>query len=74
MLKGPENWNQVKIAKVLGSNTTRTVQIKEQPNIHLLYWTAWTNPNNLVEFRNDIYDRDKPLIDQLGKNSPEELT
>jgi len=32
--------------------------------VYLLYWTAWVDENGL-QFRDDIYKRDKPLVRAL---------
>ncbi|KAA3597883.1 MAG: peptidoglycan-binding protein [Calditrichaeota bacterium] len=64
------NWNRESINKVVETRKTQTVQLKEQPNVHLLYWTAWVDSNGNVNFRNDIYERDKPLLDQLNEKPP----
>ena len=70
LLNDPVNWSKEKIDKVVATNKSQTVQLKEQPNVHLLYWTAWTNTNNIVQFRHDVYDRDKLLIEELMKQPP----
>ncbi|MBU1370305.1 MAG: L,D-transpeptidase family protein [Bacteroidetes bacterium] len=70
LLNDPQNWNRQKIAKVVSTQKTQTVQLKEQPNVHLLYWTAWTDTNGIINFRKDIYERDKPLIEQLKVKAP----
>ncbi len=67
LLNDPVNWNKEKIDNVVATRKTQTVQLTVQPNVHLLYWTAWTNASNIVHFQKDIYDRDKPLIEQLNK-------
>ena len=67
LLNDSLNWNREKIDKVIATLSTQTVQLKEKPNVHLLYWTAWANDNNIIQFRKDIYERDKPLIEQLKK-------
>jgi murein L,D-transpeptidase YcbB/YkuD len=28
-------------------------------NVHITYFTAWTNTKGLVQFRKDIYKRDR---------------
>lgn len=58
------------ISKIYHYNTvatkiSKTVQLNEQPNVHLLYWTAWVDSNHVVNFRKDLYERDKSLIDAL---------
>jgi len=52
------NWNLDKIQKQVESKKTLTIPLKEQPDIHILYWTAWTNEEGIIQFRNDFYDRD----------------
>jgi murein L,D-transpeptidase YcbB/YkuD len=64
-LDDPTNWSREKINKIVATKMTQTVQLKEQPNVYLLYWTAWTEDNGVVHFRKDIYERNMPLIEQL---------
>ena len=44
-----------------GTNKTQIVNIKNQPGIHVLYWTTWTDDSEVVQFRTDIYNRDSNL-------------
>ncbi len=43
----------------------RTVSLAEQIPVHLFYWTAWVEEDGTVNFRNDIYERDKRLVKAL---------
>lgn len=52
------NWNLNKIQKQVDSKKTLTIPLKEQPDIHILYWTAWTNEEGIIQFRKDFYNRD----------------
>lgn len=59
-------WNGNKIEEVVKTEKTQTVQLKEQPMVYLLYWTAWQDATGAVHFRKDIYERDQTLITALG--------
>ncbi|MFA9372347.1 MAG: murein L,D-transpeptidase [Labilibaculum antarcticum] len=59
------NWNLDKIQKQVKSKKTLTIPLKEQPDIHILYWTAWTNEEGIIQFRNDFYDRDTAVSNAL---------
>jgi murein L,D-transpeptidase YcbB/YkuD len=52
----------------LETENIKTICLIEQPNVHLFYYTAWTGINNTMQFREDIYKLDKPLIEQLKKD------
>ena len=60
------NWNLGKITETLQSEKTKQYNLKKEVFIHILYWTAWSEKNTLI-FRDDIYNLDANLYDQLGK-------
>jgi murein L,D-transpeptidase YcbB/YkuD len=33
--------------------------------VHIQYWTSWVDNEERLQFRNDLYNRDARLIDQL---------
>jgi murein L,D-transpeptidase YcbB/YkuD len=33
--------------------------------VHIQYWTSWVDNEGRLQFRNDLYNRDARLIDQL---------
>jgi hypothetical protein len=45
------------------------VRLKRAVPVHLLYWTAWVDPEGVVNFRKDIYKRD-PRLDVALKERP----
>lgn len=59
-------WNLEKITETLQSEKTKQINIKKEVFIHILYWTAWSEKNTLI-FRDDIYNLDADLYDELGK-------
>jgi murein L,D-transpeptidase YcbB/YkuD len=70
LLNDPENYSKKRINGIINTKKTQTVVIKDQPAIHILYWTSFTNDDGVVQFRSDIYKRDGPLKEALLKRAP----
>jgi len=64
------DWTQQKILAVIEKHEEKTVQLKNPLPVHLQYWTAWVDDNKLVNFREDIYGRDKLLSEALSGKPP----
>jgi murein L,D-transpeptidase YcbB/YkuD len=65
LIADEKNWSLDKINEVIASKTTTYIKLKRKINIHQLYWTAWMNKRNELEFRADIYNMDDDLYDRL---------
>ena len=65
LLGDETNWNIKKITESLQSEKTKHIRLKNKINIHILYWTAWSEKNTLI-FRDDIYNLDVDLYRKLG--------
>jgi murein L,D-transpeptidase YcbB/YkuD len=63
LLNDDGEWNRKAIDRVVGSGKLRTVVLHEPIPVLLLYWTAWVGSDGRVNFRHDLYDRDK-LVQQ----------
>jgi murein L,D-transpeptidase YcbB/YkuD len=61
VLKNTPGWNQAKILSIIQSGVTTVIPVKEEIMVYLLYWTAWVDETGTIHFREDIYDRDRPL-------------
>lgn len=70
LLNDPENYSKKRINVIINTKKTQTVVIKEQPAIHILYWTSFINDDGVVQFRKDIYKRDGALKEALLKPAP----
>ncbi len=64
LLGDKTHWNIEKITEILQSKKTKHIKIKNEVNIHILYWTAWSEKNVLI-FRDDIYNLDADLQKKL---------
>lgn len=53
MVKDKQTW----VDRHLERNKTQWFALNSTLNIHLVYWTAWIDKNNLAQFRNDIYQK-----------------
>jgi murein L,D-transpeptidase YcbB/YkuD len=65
LLNDEVNWKLEKITEVLKSDKTKYIKIKNEVGVHILYWTAWSENNQLI-FRDDIYNLDADLYRKLG--------
>ena len=61
LLKDNSKWNPDKLAAAVNSKKTKEIFLSNPINIHILYWTAWVDNDGIVNFRDDIYGRDRQL-------------
>jgi murein L,D-transpeptidase YcbB/YkuD len=63
-------WTPEKLQQVFENGERRVVRIPRPITLHLLYMTAWVDENGDLQFRNDIYGRDRKLNAALLKRRP----
>jgi len=61
LLDNPEEWNIDQIEKLIESAETKTVHLGQPLPVLLLYWTAYVD-DGMINFREDIYGRDEPIL------------
>ena len=61
LLADNSKWTFEKLTDALNSKKNRTILLSDPMNIHILYWTAWVDKDGTVNFRDDIYGRDRQL-------------
>jgi murein L,D-transpeptidase YcbB/YkuD len=61
LLGGDPIWSREKILVAVDTKKEHTVRLSTPVPVYLLYGTAWMNAQGTVEFRQDIYDRDRTL-------------
>lgn len=64
-LRHNEDWSRERIEKTIGGNTEQTVLLTQKVPVHLLYWTAQAEAGQPVQFRRDVYGRDKAVYAAL---------
>jgi len=70
LLAGDPKRTRAAILAGIDKRVEQTVRLPEPMPIHLLYWTAWADQDGSVQFRNDIYGRDKLLDEALREEPP----
>lgn len=70
-LAGEARWTRQAIDEALATGKERTVRLPAPLPIHLEYWTAWVDADGTLQFRDDLYGRDRRLIDALAAPPPD---
>jgi murein L,D-transpeptidase YcbB/YkuD len=70
LLKDDLHWTDEKIMETIESGDEAVIPLRAPIPVHILYWTAWVDADGLVNFRNDIYERDTPLDRALQERAP----
>jgi len=65
LLADQPEWTADQIEASYDSTRNRNVDITPVP-VHTVYWTAWVDFNGTVHFRDDVYQKDSPLLAALG--------
>lgn len=72
LLASLDDWDCIRIIEAMDSGTTQKVKLPEPVPVHLLYWTAWIDSDGLIQYRNDIYQRDADQeFEWLRRMAPE---
>ncbi|MBT32520.1 MAG: murein L,D-transpeptidase [Thalassobius sp.] len=70
ILNDPVNYSAEKIQKIIKTNQTTTVNLKNKLDVLLLYWTAEIHPSGKLYFKEDVYNRDKKVLTELDEKRP----
>ncbi len=69
LLREDAEWSPQRIRQVVASGAETTVRLQKPIPVHVLYWTAWMDPDGTVNFRNDIYGQDDSLARAFMQNA-----
>ena len=67
LLDKDPGWNRERVIAAVDSLKTRTIRLRSPIVVILLYRTVDVDENGAVLFKQDIYNRDPPIIKALGK-------
>jgi L,D-transpeptidase YcbB len=70
LLREDPSWSRQKIVATIDAGKEHTVRLSARIPVYLLYWTAWADPDGIVQFRRDIYERDRVLDKMLRDAFP----
>jgi murein L,D-transpeptidase YcbB/YkuD len=69
LLKYDSTWTTTRINKAMHLGKEQQVTLKQKMPVFIAYFTAFTDRNNLLNFRKDIYDRDDQLASMIISGS-----
>ena len=58
MLSETSGWSRIEIDEVIKSGARTDAKLKPQVPLHWVYVTGWATADGIVQFRDDIYNRD----------------
>jgi murein L,D-transpeptidase YcbB/YkuD len=61
LLRNREDWDEKRIRQAMASGKPQRVDLREHLPVHILYRTAWVDGQGRLQFRRDVYGRDKDL-------------
>ena len=65
LLQENTNWDLQAVRETIGRNTMQTVWLARPVPVHLQYLTAWVDAAGTAYFRDDIYQRDRAVLEAL---------
>ena len=68
LLKNDTAWTAHKIKKAMHLGKEQTVTVKKLETVFIVYFTAWVDAKGQLNFRKDLYQRDKRLAAMLLEN------
>ena len=66
ILLAADQWSRDTINDTIDAGASKSVPLKRSLPVYILYWTAFVDADGTVEFRDDIYSRDRRLAEALA--------
>lgn len=67
VMDDPRTWSRSSFDEVLATRKTRTIHLDEPLAVYVIYWTAMALADGTVQFFEDVYGRDKVVLEELRK-------
>jgi murein L,D-transpeptidase YcbB/YkuD len=65
LLQDTQEWSKEKIDKVIADGKEKGVALKDPVPVLIVYYTAWVDEENKLQFREDIYGHDSAVAQHL---------
>ena len=65
LLRDDPDWDVAKINEAMNAGKEKFVRLKNKAGVFITYYTAWSDGNGKLNFREDIYGHDKEVISRL---------
>jgi murein L,D-transpeptidase YcbB/YkuD len=63
LLKGTPDWDVPRLQQAIFSGAhSKPVFLKQRPPVFIDYYTAWVDSAGVLQFRDDIYQKDAPIV------------
>ncbi len=59
-------WSDAALDSAIATGQTQRVPLRQDIPVYVLYWTAFVDADDTVEFRDDVYGRDQRLAEALA--------
>ena len=69
LLRGSAEGSPEHLQQLIAEGTNHWIALPRKVPVHILYWTAWVDPDGTVEFRDDVYGHDARLGRALRSGS-----
>lgn len=69
LLRNNPLWNDAKIETAMKAGKEKYVTLKDKVPVFIAYFTAFVDRNGRINFRKDVYSRDKRLADMMLSDS-----
>jgi len=63
---GTGRWTGPRLAEAIAAGDSTRIALARPLPVYILYWTAFAAPDGLVQFRDDVYGRDRGLVVMLA--------
>jgi L,D-transpeptidase YcbB len=67
LLEGQDGWDRQTLQAAIDEGRTRTVFLSRPVPVLIVYWTASVGASGELRFARDVYARDAPLLQALGR-------
>ncbi|MBW2644025.1 MAG: L,D-transpeptidase family protein [Deltaproteobacteria bacterium] len=69
LLQDNSKWSLEKLIAAVNRKKNKAILLSHPINIHIFYWTAWVDKDGVINFRDDIYGRDRQLNIALNEKA-----